>query len=329
MNVNTVGFKLKLRNNVSIADLLQELEALEDKEITIYGRIHVPYVDVVNNLLVGLVLSYRSSKKSLISERDSSGDLIVRKSELKDGEHSTEVGIFCINPETLKGLLYCYFGSVTVTGFGRLLNKAHSSAFKRAAKEYKRQLTDFNRKKDPKLQNKINKHFSGGFSINTLSTPSDLNSLVGQFDEIESIFVKADDMLEKSGRYVPLEPYAESASLKIDFSEKMRRVKGQFVTAIKQVFNRYDRYQSNKFLLVGIGHNGEEISRILGENNDEFGKMPYDDYVEKLPKRKWKLYKNCTAMKELLNTIDSYSAVFGAPPTASWKRMSVKDLSDE
>lgn len=327
MNVSNVGFKLELAKNISIGEFFQEMEAFEDKESNVYGRIHVPYFDTASGYIIGSILSYRGSKKILTTERDQHGDLIVKRSELSDGENGTEVCMFCINPATMKGLMYCYFGSITLPAFQALLQRIHTKVKARKRKEYRNELTQFSTKKIANLSDKLEKQFKGRLVIRPLATPADLNSILKNFAEIQTIIVRSEDMLSDAGIYKPIDQFARSASMRIDIEKSLTTAAGKFAQSIKSVFNHYNSYKkAEKFMLLGIAHNGDEISRIIGENNEEFGKQGYDEYVDKLPSTKWKDYKSCAALKQLLKQIKSTTIVFGQLPGSKWKFKSKKDL---
>lgn len=327
MNVTNLGFKLDLAENISIGEFFQEMESFEDKECNVYGRIHVPYFDTTNGYVIGSILSYRGSKKILTTERDSNDDLVVKKSELSDGENGTEVCMFCLNPVTMKGLMYSYFGSITLPAFQALLQKVHTRIKARKSKEYRNELTQFGDKNVSNVSEKLKKKFKGSLVIRTLATPADLNSILNNFSKIEAIIVRAEDMLSDAGIYKPIDQFAKSASMRIDIEPTLSTVAGNFAQTIRSVFNHYNSYKkAEKFMLMGIAHNGEEISRIVGDNNQEFGKQGYDEYVDKLPSTRWKDYKSSTALKELLNQIKSTTAIFGIAPASNWKLKSKKDL---
>ncbi len=325
MRVNILGFKLNFSQNISIGEFFQELESVEDKETTIYGRTHIPYVDVNDGLIIGLVLSYKSNKKSLATKRDADGDLVVTKSTLDPNEHGTEVSVFCINPATLKGLIYSYTGALSPTGFRQLLKKQHQRVKRKKIKDYKNEITDFGNKNVSDIKTKIISNFHGEFDMTLLTTPSDLKQILSRFSEIDKVILRAENALEQAGIYTPIDPFTKKTHIQIDFDKKQPINKLKKIIAT--VFNPYAAYkQAKTFRLIGLAQSGEALELAVGENNDNFGKIDYDDYVELLPRYKWKEYTASEATNRLKKKIKELNSVFGHVPDTSWKILSAKDI---
>ena len=327
MIVHKYGFKLKLAKNLSVAEFFQELERFDDKEVTIQSRVRVPYFDVKDNYIVGCVLTYKTNKKSLVSERDGAGDLIVKKSELGEGEHGTEVSMVCINPSNLHGLFYSYTGALSHMALHELLKKAHTSLKKQRKKDFKNQLTQLSDKPVANLAQKLEEEYSGDLEFTALSTQSDLNSMLDEFSEIQELVVRSEDILSAAGTYSPLDPFARSATISVSIEKDPTFSIKNLLTAIKGSFSHYNNYgAADRFMIRGIALNGEEIRRVVGENANEFGSESFDDFVSKLPVSKWKLYKNSTALKDLMDTIKAKTVIFGTKPKKPWKLQSAKDI---
>lgn len=326
MRVTLLGFGIELAKGVSIGEFYQQVERIEGEEIKLSSRKSVLYTDVIDGLICGLVLSYKSNKKSLITARDRNGDLVVTKNILKNNEHGTEVSLFVINPDSLKGIFYSYSGSVSPTGFYSLLKKRHDEVLKYKRKSYREELTNFGQQKVYNLQKKIMNRYSGAFSLKLLATPSDLNKLLPRYKEINQVVLRATNALSEGGRYTPLEDLSKKTSIIVDFEQGgiMKEIR----KTISQVFSPFAKQKEGTALrIIGSGYSGEELSLIVGENNDNFGNIEYDDYVELLPTKKWKDYVECEALKRLINKVKATDVVFGSiPPGKSWKIEGAKDV---
>ena len=159
MNVNILGFKLEFSNNISIGEFYQALESIENQELKIAPKTYISYLDIKSGYIIGLILSYKTNKKSLATKRDNEGDLIVTISEMAPGEYMTEANVFCINPYTLKGLVYSYIGSTSANAFKSIFRKCHSNVVRYKKKDYKNELTNFGEKKVENLQDKLTAQF--------------------------------------------------------------------------------------------------------------------------------------------------------------------------
>jgi len=329
MKVNILGFEIKLAKGVSIGDFYQQLEAIEDHEIKLKSRTTIMYTDVVDHLMCGIVLSYKSNKKSLVTARDTDGNLTVTKNILKSNEHGTEVSLFAINPDSLKGIFYSYSGSVSPTGFSELFKKRHDVDLKHKKQSYRDELTQFGSKKISNLTKKISKKYSGSFSLRLLATPADLNKLLSRYSEIKHVVLRATNALSEGGRYTPMEQFSKKSSIMIDLEEGglIQDIKN----TIKKVFGPYANQQKETTLrLIGLAHSGEELSLVVGDNSDNFGRINYDEYVDLLPRVKWKDYKKCEALTRIIGKVRDTDVVFGPPSIDnSWKISSAKDMNTE
>ena len=327
MKVNILGFEIKMAQGVEVGDFYQQLELIEDKEINLKSRKTILYTDVIDNYICGLVLSYKSNKKSLVSARDIDGDLTVTKNVLKDDEHGTEVSLFVIHPHSLKGLFYSYSGSVSPTGFAELLKKRHDADLRFKKQSYKDELTQFNTKKVTNIGKKISEKYSGAFSLSLLATPSDLKKLLPRYGEIKQVILRATNALSEGGRYTPLEDITKRSSIIVDIEQGglLKDVKSRILS----VFGPYAKQQKETALrVIGLAHSGEELSLVVAENNDNFGRIDYDEYVDLLPRKKWKNYTKCIALLRLLEKVIETDVVFGDKPLdKKWKINSAKDIN--
>lgn len=311
MKVSTIGFEIQLSKGIDFKLLCDHLVSLSDNEIKIHNRIHVPYIGMSQNYVQGLILSYRSSKKSLITERDTSGDLVVKKTELGAGQNGTEVSIFTINPITGRGVMYSYFGSLSESGYKVLFGRAHNVVRKNLIRQLKDNSGAKGKKAADEVKNVMGEKNTYDFKI--LKTPADLDKLLELFQDIGSVSLTAEDALASAGLFQPLELYAKNASISVKLdtqnhtSQKIKQV-------IKQVFSHWDRSKPKSFTLVGLAHGGQELTRKLGENSDDFGKIQFDDYVEILPVVKWKDFYTCKAATDMIELIRKNTVVFGPIP---------------
>lgn len=326
MKVKIVGFELEIAKNISIGEFFQQLEAIEGKEVAIYSKKHVLLTDVVDGFICGLILTYKDNKKSLATQKDSDGDLIINKSELKKGEHGTEVCVFCLNPSTKKGLLYNYTGSASPTSINELFRRQHETIRLSKIKDRKNQLSDFGKRNIDNLDKKARDMYWGKFALNILVTPSDLEKLLPKYQEIHKIVLRADNALDDAGCFTPIEPMTKKAHLQLDLHKDspILEVK-KLVKSIFQPFSSWKKEQTLR--LIGLSHSGDILELAVGDNQDNFGKLDYDDYVDLLPSTKWKNYSTCNALTKLITECSEQTEIFGVIGDTSWKLFSAKDYN--
>ncbi|MDO7083249.1 hypothetical protein WNY51_06550 [Pseudocolwellia sp. AS88] len=326
MKVKIIGFELEIAKNISIGEFFQQLETIEGKEIPIYSKKHILFTDVVDNFICGLILTYKTNKKSLATQKDSEGDLIINKSELKAGEHGTEVCVFCLNPSTNKGLLYSYNGSASPTSINELFRKQHEIVRLNKIKDRKNQLTDFGKKHIENVDKKAREMFWGQFSLKILVTPSDLDNLLPKYQEIHKIVLRADNALDDAGCFTPIEPMTKKAHLQLDLHKDspIKEVK----RLVKSIFLPFSSWKKEQTLrLIGLSHSGDTLELAVGDNQDNFGKIGYDDYVDLLPSTKWKNYTSCPALMKIIKETSEQTEIFGVICDTSWKLFSAKDYN--
>lgn len=197
MKVHMVGFKVEPFSGVDFGDVFQDLENKTDVETNYQFGTVVPYFSVISGWAVGLLVRFRSNKKSIISKRDSAGDLLVDKQQLASDEHGTEVTICVLNPSTLKGLFYSYRGAVTPNGLKHIFRNSYATVRRQNVKDYKNQLTHFGENKISTLSKKVKEAYPNDFDLKLLATPRDVAQVLKHFQEITSLHVNSEDALGK------------------------------------------------------------------------------------------------------------------------------------
>ncbi len=325
MKVKILGFELEMKSGVSVGEFYQQLESYEDKEIIILGKTNVIYTDVIDGYICGIVLNYKSNKKSIVTTRDSDGDLMVRKDKLKKGEKGTEVSLFVINPETMKGLFYSYAGATSPSALGEIFKKCHQKVHTYKVADYKSELTNCGMKDVSDIAKKVRNKFPGKFDFTLLVTPSDLSDVLQQCKEVSQVTVRARDVLSDGGTFAPLDSIAKKSTVAVDIDPGADI--GLIRKVVKNVFKPFvESEKENALRIYGTAYDGESLSLKVGENCDHFGWYHYDEFVDYLPKRKWKKYKKCEALGLLIKKMCEHSVVFGSIPKKNeWKLKSVKD----
>lgn len=325
--VKISGFQLTFSDNIKIGEVYQQLERFENQEIKLSGgRNGIYLVDTHENYICGILITFRDDKKSVATKRDEDGNLKVIKSELRKDEHASEASVFFINPITKSGLFYSYFGGSNAAALSKIFSNAHKNARKYAIKSYIDEKLSQSKSKDKsKFSEKANSLYGGKFKLTIMVTPKDIKSLLSEFEEINTIEVKADGLIDNVSEFSPLISLHEKPRILTKIAKQFRRKAHKEVEEVAKKLGglSYD----DLFKVIGKSFSGEELSRKVGDNTSEFGIMGYDDYIDKLPDDTWTQYKFCAAHNGLQAKMVKYSAVFGVPgSTQSWKIVSAKDL---
>lgn len=318
--VKIVGFEMKLANNVTLIDLFQAASSSSGQELKINGRLTYSLCHRLDHYMAGVVLRYKGDRKSIETLMDDDGNLRVEKATLKEGHRSTEASLYCINPTTLKGVFYQYAGSISTTGFYKLLKASHDRIVKQKIKDKVNELTNFE-------LNKVSKHsrekakkearamYSGKFELTLVLKELDINAVIDKLHRLDKIQIKASSALDKAPLFQPLEPWSESAEVTVRLSAPNDRTK--LVQSIKEFVSSITVPITSKgkaIKLIGKSATGQDEWYWLGENLQHYGTINYDDYVEQLPYPLWVDYPSCSAMNELKTVLRNHQPVFGYLP---------------
>jgi hypothetical protein len=316
--VNALGFQLKLAENITIGEFYSAMQSHADAEIEVKPTRHVLYVDKKDGYIIGLILTYRNHRRYMEAKRDENGALLVSKLEVEQGANGTEVNVFILNPETCRGILYTYFGSISAGRTWRLFRNIHESVRIEKIERYVRNSGAKTESAITKKRGFARKHYKGDFSLDVLVSESDLDGLLRQFRSFSKVEIRAVEGLTDAPMLSPLRDVTHTANvdLSIDHKAKQSAVK----KALKEAFASINPSSIGKTLrLIGADLSGEELSLRLGENRNDYGTHNYDDYVVELPDDKWADFQSCPAISRAIAIVVAYKATFGQPTgSASW-----------
>lgn len=324
--VQAVGYRLALGKNISIGEIYQQLETVENKETNINGKTYVLLTDVVDRHIVGLVLSYKGDKKSIATYRDTSGDLVVQENKLADNQHKTEVVIFRLNPTTLTGAMFQYHGSMSTTGLAQFLRSQHQVVKRSLVKDKYNELSQFGKKNKERARKKANEHYKGDLNLTNIYTQKDLTGLLSSYQHISSMEVLVDSQFQYGKPMEALTGVSSGGAISVRFDRQWKI--GEVKAAIRRSATKANREHYRALSIIGRSVNGEPLREYLGDNLEHFFKLDYDDYISLLPKSKWKTYVECGALRKLKEIMDEQSFTFGeAEPVEQWKKQSAKDYN--
>ncbi len=325
--VKVTGFELNFSNNLRMPEIYQIFESMEGKDISLSGgRSGLYLTDVIDNYICGILITFRDDKKSVVTKKNEDGKLSVIKSELRKDEHATEASVFCINPATKSGLLYTYFGGSNAAALSKIFAIAHTKARRYAIKDYiDEKVEQSQNKKRRKFREKAEEHFKGNFKLKVKVTTKDIEDLLSEFKEVNSVEIGATGLIESIPVLTPIISVYKKSRIAITISNAFRSIAHH--TNIRDLANNVGGFGNDEvFKVIGKSHSGEELARKVGDNTSEFGMLSYDDYIDKLPSTTWDDYRSCAACIALISKIKHFCAVFGHPNNlTTWKIPSAKD----
>lgn len=287
--VNLVGFQLSFAQNLTMGHFEHLLSSESDAEIEIGQSIFVPYCSVVSGLFVGLVLIYKSRRKSLQSQRNEAGELVITKSELKIGTNGAEASMFVLNPKTMRGIVTVYQGSVSITNIKALFQRIHGNCRRTLVNAYTdmKHKASGNPKKDIREEGK--KHYGGEFEMSVLVSQDDLDNLLNLYQSFSEIKITTTEGLRDAPLLAPLAPLCSSGrvSMGFDAGTPAQSIKD----AIRAAFNPSASLRRwNTLRLLGKSYAGEMLNKTVGDNRKDYGIWNYDIFVDGMPSDKWMNY---------------------------------------
>lgn len=314
--VHALGFQLNLAQNITIGEFFGAMKAQADTEIEVRPTTHVLYVDTKESYIIGLILTYRNHRRYMEAKRDESGALLVSKFEVEPGANGTEVNIFILNPETCRGILYTYFGSISAGRTWRLFRNIHDSIRNNLINAF----VDHSGAKSESARKKkrtwARNHYIGDFALDVLVSANDLDGLLKQYKSISKVEIRAVEGLTDAPLLSPLKDVTHTANVDLGIDSKANQ--SAVKKALKNAFSYLDPSVDGKTLrLIGEAVTGEELALRLGENRVDYGTHNYDDYVVELPDDKWENFPDCPAIKRAIDIVKSYKATFGEPSAST------------
>lgn len=328
MKVRVKGFEMKFSNNVEIADVYHLIESNAKKTIEHYDDKYYLLTTLKDNYIVGLILRFKEDKSSLITQTKG-GKLLVKKEKLDEDSDKTAATIFCINPESLKGLFYDHIGSVSKAFIFKLWKEANDKAKKSFIKTKELELSQLDDTKKKTALKKAKETYNGNFSAKILSTPATIDNLIDQFDVISEVTFTSSEALPG---------LSSSANVSRFISHDKRHTKFTNLNSnlllikdyVKSLWSAKKSKEDALRLRGVLESSGEDKWLYVGDNIDEFGLVTFDRYVELLPDDDWNDYLNCGALLQLLKIVKKNTVMFGHQPSScSWRKVSAQSLVEE
>jgi hypothetical protein len=309
--VTVLGFQLTLNKHLSFAQFQEKLKNLCNKDLHGPSSTQVLYLDLRDNLIIGSALTLRGHKKSIETHRDSRGNLVVERTEIRAQATGIEPTIFVIHPKTLRGVYYKNYGAPSLNSLQRIFRKAHDSALKSvidllADQELQKKNRNATSRDKTKIRKKYSEQYTGDLQIELLATPADLKGLLDKYARLNRCEISATNALISAPMFSPLSPIIKNSKVILSFDNHsgLANIK----QTIASSFMGKD-YKSLK--LLGRGFNGEELSEYVGDIKESYFSYTYDQFIDELPPRIWNEFTNSKAAERLIAIMNNHSATFG------------------
>lgn len=322
MRVNIIGFELDFARNIKLPEVYQLLESNQGKKHAYYGDKYLYYTDVVDDYIVGIILRLKKDKGRITTKEDGK-EFIVDIDKLAKGQSSTEVSLFCMNPKTKMGVFYSYFGGLSPSILRTMWKPAHNKVQRAKIRDLCKQYEGSNKYEPSKARAKAEENFKGVMLLRTLTTPATIENLFKVFNSIQEITINSKSAVQGAGKYSPNSSFIKKASVNIKFNSAVawyQHIQGYIRKALPTNITDDD-----KIRIVGETIGGEEKAYVIGENLQEFGAFEFDDFITKIPQKKWSDYSKCDAIKVLLLILKNKTIIFGhTVPEKSWRLLSAQ-----
>ena len=332
--VKVSGFEIMFSEGVKMNDFFQELESIsKNKKINVSTYSTRVYTRIIENLVVGLILTFKDDKKRLATEKDINGKLKVNRIELKEHQASTEASLFCFNPSTQSGLFTHYAGAASISVYTAIFNQANKNIKQRLIDQRIDELSDFGRKGNTKIiRSRAQNEFHGSLTFKYIYQEKDLDQILSKLKNLSEVEVTTSLGVPQEPIFRHLGTMTKKTTQTINFLESFRAIenlKNHLSNFVKDALSQKEKNYALR--LIGTSLAGERVQYWLGANIEEYGFFNYDDYVDGLPEDIWDNYANCDALINLINKVKEQNESFGEiEPVSSWgKYQSATDLQKE
>ncbi len=324
--VTTLGFQIQMARRITPGHLAASLIEKTGKEFSNRTGRGVIYLEVAENYLVGLVLSLKNNRTILNSMRNAAGKLLVDKFKFKDGQNGVEVGLFALNPLTGKGLVTSYWGGVGPAKLAMLFGESHN--------EIRRELGDRfikvglkNGEDRVELRKQVKKLWGQKLQLTVICNDDSFEEVLANFQHFSSLRVAVNPQLLDAKWFKPAVPESQSTAITVAFRKDttFKAVR----SAIRAMYDPQYRDQVKALSLVGIGLDGEEISRAIHNDRVGFATSTYDELLDKMTGGVFDDFHKWPAAKELLALmVENQSHLGRKPKNVNWlPRGPAEDIS--
>jgi len=317
VKVNVIGFELSLAKGIEIPEIYQLLESAQGDEHKHGKDRYIYFTQLLDGIIVGLVLRFKTDKMTIATTKDENGELIIDIKELAKEKDSTEVSLFAINPNTLRGVCYSYLGSLSETILTNIFRKPHDKLKSGNIKSLTEQYSQFGKNDKAAALTKAQGECSGFFSLSILTTPADVDTLLKSYDVITAVEVKSKGAFDKGGKFEPNSNLIKSSKVNVVF-ENLSSGYTEIVKYIKKLNS--GKTIDEVIKLRGKLASGKDKWLEIGENISDFGVLEFDNYVKSLPQDKWTNYTSCEGLKKLIYLLNNKTSIFGNPSNCdNWR----------
>jgi hypothetical protein len=327
--VRTLGFKLDFADRIKFGHVAAALIEKTGQEVNHYGGRSIVYVDIVDNVFVGLVLSFKGNRKFMNSMMDSRGKFLVKKMKLAENEHGIEAAVFCVNPITGSGLFTSYWGGVGSSKLRMIFDAVHKEIRTEVIDQYiTAGIEDGEDKRELRKQaNKI--WIKNKMDLTVICNKAEFEEVIAMYSRVSGLRVSLSPALLDAKWFSPISASAGSTALSVTM-KKDSPSKG-VIGAVRTMFDSKYRDKVTSLRIIGSSLEGEDLDHIVGAAKIEFGACTYDEYLDKMPANSFDEFQECPAIKEILSCLQEHRPVFGrTPANRNWlPEHSVQDISLE
>lgn len=323
--VKISGFELELAKGIGMNYFYQQLEALSKKSDFQVGNYSVRvFTRIVDNLAVGLILTFKGDKRKLATEEDDAGKLKVNRIALEEHQTSTEASLFCFNPVSQRGVFTHYTGAASISVYSTIFNQAHKTAKELFISQRVEEQTNFGtRGSKRKSRNNAFQEMEGSFLFKYIYQENDLTAIMENLKSISEVEVITELNVPQESNFTSLLSASKKTTQTVTFLDKFRPIEN-IRNLLTNFVNDTLKIKNKKFALKLVGQSiaGEKANYWIGDNTREYGFFEYDDYIEELPEFLWSHYVECKALSVLIDKVkrDECGSFGSIYPVEKWDK---------
>lgn len=322
--VNTSAFRMSLGPHVSFDELRATIISEESSEIRANGFGNQVLMDVREGYLIGLILTFKGDKL-ILGTKGQQRDIKATRLSLRKNERSTQVSLFCLHPVDGMGMLYTYHTGLSTNSFGNVMECYYKKILREKRATKKLELLGGKKRLSESKKKRLEEYSANLFSLTDIISNYDIDQLIQNFSVLHQAEFNIAPSVQPTSVFSPLKNFAQSIRTSINIDKENQE---GIRTAIKQIYlNLVEKDSYRAMRLYGKTLSGKTTNQSLGENLRHFGQIYLDDFIDLLPKDKWRDYTTSLACDRLINTVKEHPDIIERPPSVeSWKKIvTVKD----
>jgi hypothetical protein len=216
MIVRFFAVALGLGEDLTVADLFEQLEKSAGKEFQHRGHTRIMHTDKVGAYHVAVFLTV-SDHKTLMKIRREGGRYTVKPDKIEDGSDMVDFNFLAVHKTTGRGLYQHYRGSLSIPFLTNVLSRQHVAMVNARRAEWIESQTGA---ATTLLKKSRNLH-KGQLSLRNIVRMDDFGELVKRLDEVTAFQVDLLGISDQADEFQPLATHVKATRYRLTFKSKV------------------------------------------------------------------------------------------------------------